>query len=421
MNRRKSLFLLVVCSSLFAAPCRYEDYTPKPSLERLIALRNHQYDDPPDSASEHELQEHARDLFAGVTKRAPCGLPAFLTWFPVPRLPGSAGATALSGRRPLRFERTRVLSDVELAEAETTGPIYTTVLVNRHAYMHIRRRRLVNAQAYLQRTGRGLREVDDFPAGTVTVKATWRVVKQGTSLKVGTWRPEYAQGRHAFPETDWPSYVFVDSTSAPNPAFACVPASGLQQAGHIGPAYFFSLPVTEDMKFEVHSAQGGPPVKGDWLILVALHIATKEIPDWVWMTAWWTDQPSASAGIRQPPWCNYAMGITVSMERPRRPGEMPEFKVLFNPYLEAAINTGAGGLYSNCMTCHSAAGYCHPHPSPNNTGESITLDVLERILRTDFVWTVGRRLGDANTNCLAPPADPRPPTVKNELLRQPRP
>jgi hypothetical protein len=95
---------------------------------------------------------------------------------------------------------------------------------------------------------------------------------------------------------------------------------------------------------------------GDFAVLVALHYTTKEIPQWVWATFWWHDNPDAGpfgadrvsqvSGV----WRNYLMSATFSMDTPKAADGTPP--ISFNPWLEARF---PNGLNSNCMACHQRA------------------------------------------------------------------
>lgn len=95
---------------------------------------------------------------------------------------------------------------------------------------------------------------------------------------------------------------------------------------------------------------------GDELALVAMHISTKDLPDWLWITFWWSEQ-------------GYQMDTTTAAGAPS-----------FNPWLEARFENGE---QSNCVTCHQRAvrgarEYLPvplvPDPHPG--------------FQTDFVWTL---------------------------------
>jgi hypothetical protein len=95
---------------------------------------------------------------------------------------------------------------------------------------------------------------------------------------------------------------------------------------------------------------------GDYVVFVAAHITTREIPDWAWATFFWHDEPDAApfgndriaevSGVFR----NYRMKSVFHAELPKEPDGHPA--VAFNPYLEAAF---AYGPRSNCSACHQRA------------------------------------------------------------------
>ena len=82
----------------------------------------------------------------------------------------------------------------------------------------------------------------------------------------------------------------------------------------------------------------------------------RTIPDWVWATFWWHDSPNDGTYAKDRPdavsgvWRNYLMDVTFSSDVPKESDGTPN--VCFNPWLEARF---AGGLTSNCMSCHQRA------------------------------------------------------------------
>jgi hypothetical protein len=114
-----------------------------------------------------------------------------------------------------------------------------------------------------------------------------------------------------------------------------------------------SLPLTD----QITSRFWKRPFRlGDYAVLVAAHVSTPEIPDWVWATFWWHDQPhEAPFGADRPKgiagvFRQYRMQVTYSGDTPRQPDGSPH--VMFNPYLEAVYSDG---LRSNCVGCHQRA------------------------------------------------------------------
>lgn len=133
---------------------------------------------------------------------------------------------------------------------------------------------------------------------------------------------------------------------------------------------------------------------GNYLVLVGLHITTKEIPDWFWATFWWTKRGRSDSRAADRPkqipaqWNHFVMETTSSETTPREKDGGP--KICFNPFLETLIKNGA---ISNCMQCHGKAAF----GSRANIG-AYDLGILGRDgrtlasgsdgVQTDFIWSV---------------------------------
>jgi len=162
---------------------------------------------------------------------------------------------------------------------------------------------------------------------------------------------------------------------------------------------------------------------GDTLILVGMHVATRESERWTWQTFWWSADPAtpnspSSADIAShrpasltPQAGHYAMAVAYSMLEPAQPlyGGQNEGSLVpaYNPHLEApfnmatlsvftAVDTPGGnvtttvGVQSNCMTCHALAGY---KTSGSNYAANfyVPLDFanLDNAgMTTDFAWSI---------------------------------
>jgi hypothetical protein len=107
--------------------------------------------------------------------------------------------------------------------------------------------------------------------------------------------------------------------------------------------------------------------------LAALHVMTKELDHWMWLTLWWSPQPDGDFGEDRPPeiaalggpWRNYKMcAVTAFAERGR--GDLTgtlgaavaatavtgDTAWCSNPYLEL----GHGNAASSCIGCHQHGG-----------------------------------------------------------------
>ena len=119
---------------------------------------------------------------------------------------------------------------------------------------------------------------------------------------------------------------------------------------------------------------------GNTYRLAALHIMTKELDHWQWVTLWWSAQPDVDFGADRPaaiaalpePWSNYKM-CTATMFDERDPDPEGGYGAIAptlaaslaavhggagspswcsNPYLEA----GPGNAATNCIGCHQHGG-----------------------------------------------------------------
>ncbi|MFT5135428.1 MAG: hypothetical protein ACI8XV_000454 [Arenicella sp.] len=167
---------------------------------------------------------------------------------------------------------------------------------------------------------------------------------------------------------------------------------------------------------------GGTLVPGDLLVLVGMHVTSRETERWTWQTFWWSanpDKPLAPSKVdiakQRPsdlPWdaAHYAMASAYSMLIPAQPliggKNVGSLLPAYNPHLEAgfgsgvfgishAVRTPSGkvttdlGVESNCMTCHGLAGYLTDNPNyasnfyvpRNDAALSDGIDV-------DFAWSI---------------------------------
>lgn len=119
-------------------------------------------------------------------------------------------------------------------------------------------------------------------------------------------------------------------------------------------------------------AYNRPFRQGDHLILIAMHVMTKEQPAWTFQSVYWSDRPNeGQEGRDKPvipaargPWAHYRMASTYGMAASTRP---PVWGVHFNPYIELAADHP---IQTNCMNCHSRAAY--PSSGAAKTGQYLT-------------------------------------------------
>ena len=103
---------------------------------------------------------------------------------------------------------------------------------------------------------------------------------------------------------------------------------------------------------------GRPLKEGDFLLMTAMHIATREFDPWVFLTYWWTDKPnigplaSDMPSDVKDPFRNYLMDVSYNINAPE--GADGKAPISYNPWLELFQ---LGGTCSQCMACHARAAY----------------------------------------------------------------
>jgi hypothetical protein len=256
------------------------------------------------------------------------------------------------------------------------------------------------------------RAVNEFPIEAIELKPVFRYVKARGLTPQPLWMgPEGStSAQNPIPST-WTTCILIDPAGV-GPVRPATPAE-IARADNVGPVacrtflygplslfYAFRMTAAEAQAFA--NAQGGSPSAGDYAVLVAMHVNTKEIPFWTWQTFWWqpgADAPNNFPGSKagQPaslaaPWTNYA--TCANYDQTTKPGGTT-MQVCFNPYLETSRNIPAG-ITSNCISCHGTA-----RIAPNLNDESYPNDYKAPInffqdttyfngttTHTDFSWAI---------------------------------
>jgi hypothetical protein len=149
---------------------------------------------------------------------------------------------------------------------------------------------------------------------------------------------------------------------------------------------------------------------GDFAILVAMHVATREVPSWTWQTFWWTlNTPAIAAPINlriKPPFDHYQTAVAYSYtdDGLNAPTSLPT--LCFNPFLETGFGNstfvypGQLGTESNCISCHRAAvwpaippanapsGSINPGYVSNGVISPADPYLFSGQTKTDFLWGV---------------------------------
>ena len=376
------------------------------------------------------LRLHGWTLWAGVTADSSQSfngqvLPIFETWLSEEEVFSSKLATFLAGRernlRPLavpsQFQapkarttadlRSRLRASVKLspdavgflaAQQETpagSGQSYSYKSASDFAQL--------NAFFDKHKTPAAERKIADFPAAATNLKLVWGTVKSAGLTGLPIWGGPQNSTNPDFPtEPTWKIRVAVDPTNSQRGRAKDIACNNRKVEADIVPIKAFY-----HIRLDANSAATANRIlglkaadrvaAGDYSILLAMHITTKEIVNWTWQTYWWqngTNPPNNFPGgvdgmpdTIKGPWRSYAMCISDSVTVPFND---PKGKLVncFNPYLETAFGTA-----SNCMACHARANA--------NVGFSFytetaffdpTSTIFRNKTRTDFVWAIKNSL-----------------------------
>lgn len=144
----------------------------------------------------------------------------------------------------------------------------------------------------------------------------------------------------------------------------------------------------------------------------AMHLVTKELREWLWITIWWSDKPNEDFGADRPaaitalggPWANYKMSVAVSYEE-KDPDPRGGFEGSLGDALEASyagvgkpswasnpyLERGAPNAQSNCIGCHQHAGTSETSESilqaPDKFPEA-SRTKLRKNFPADYLWAL---------------------------------
>jgi hypothetical protein len=160
--------------------------------------------------------------------------------------------------------------------------------------------------------------------------------------------------------------------------------------------------------------------QGDYLVLIAMHIMTKEQADWTFQSVWWSDNADVpgpnwanrparlAAGV----WQNYLMASTYGFRGPPAPDGRWQWPIAFNPFIELAAGHP---VRTNCINCHHRAavpGIADPsnlppwptasyEAAPSSTAlnapdaldvYALTDPIFTGLLQVDSLWSISDRV-----------------------------
>jgi hypothetical protein len=290
--------------------------------------------------------------------------------------------------------------DIAMLSLDAAPPpppiVMLRVYFNESAYTHIRTVKLQEPATTFplllderRRAGKPL-VIPEFDQDAIAIKAVWVIVKKGQTYDMPVWNGPKST-LQKYPPDVWPDRFHLPPDR--------------EQLRKL----FYIIPLdTPNLVASARRAMKTQDVDcGDTALLVGLHVATKNLPDWTWATFWWDNKPDCPPyGDHRPdsigePWKHYKMDIAldadIPTERGAGPGAATGPNVCFNPWLEGNL---IEGTVSNCLACHQRATWNEGRSALDaatvTRGKTPVDDpaVFDNTrLRLDYVWSLMRHPG----------------------------
>ena len=305
------------------------------------------------------LRSAAWSLLLPFTSRGE-GMPDPVVWIPS-RSVLSAERMGASKQLPLKIERDQTETDVPLSDK------FQSTFFNRTAQRFIESQAL-NVGSTTEKLQRAFAREITFPIGSMTLKAFWYRIRPGEELDVPIW--------------DWTILQKHKGPTLESDPFKrqCVQVTPTKDGCIAAKEWFYTVTVEDPLSFCGRGC--ARPAVGDLMLLVGLHIVSKQTPEWLWATYWWrgpdtttgtfwtcqdAQRPDAmKTGAKQ--WLNYSMTATAGFrgaaptpksaadEACGYPGDIDgsqQYLAVYNPFVEARFKPN--GLKSSCVNCHARA------------------------------------------------------------------
>lgn len=409
--------------------------TPSATIQHWIVANDHA-----------AMRRHAWQLWAGMTSPSgENGWPVWETWRDNAQVffPASSILRAASRSRP---RHVFVIPKEFIDGTGQDGPVFPFLIDDRYnpaaahfitephpgpggrSYHYNSAKSMTALNAAWPATATGAeRGIQEFPADAIETKPIYSLVKAARPdapvrlTPQPLWRGLAGATDKTYPApATWTTCVLIDprpTASGPlRPATAAeiamaqpLPAGMLNCDRHkylyapLSSFYAFKLTKAEATRFngQAHLSKPFMAQAGDYAVLVAMHVSTKETKLWTWQTFYWapgngrdghrfpgskTGQPAELSA----PWNNYAMCANDNQTTTYRGKTMD---VCFNPYLETGLKMTMG-IRSNCMSCHGTARFGKDRSLPPDYKKPLLFFADPKYFNTttthtDFSWAIG--------------------------------
>jgi hypothetical protein len=393
-----------------------------------------------------EIVNHAWGIWAGLTE--PTGqnyngqdLLVFETWMGVQELAAMSAQGIIAEEGEFKHERTSLSVPKQFLHGRLLGngpkPIDTnfvvleTVSYDPSAANFVTLNQLFNKsklESYVVKGGIG--KVPEFPNTSITTKPTYYagVPNKNGLIRVPVW--ESPNPAKAYKYTQWQKWVYADVNNKQKPNKSLVPVTSSNPSqSEIENA---TCNVNDFINYKIdrvgadylnsHQDVGTTPsrqfIEGDYVLLVAMHVTTKEFKNWTWQTYFWSPDPSNppspsskfEAELRPKELkgasSHYAVSTAYAMVWPNQPitggsdkGTRPI--IAFNPYLEGGFGPNVFslpntfkpdfvyGMQTNCMSCHALSTFSGKNGyTTNQYIDMRDTSLFNNDVKLDFTWSV---------------------------------
>lgn len=389
------------------------------------------------------IVNHAWGIWAGLTqptKQKYNGqtLLVFETWMGVQELSAMSAQGQVSSSMeksnrtelsiPKQFVHGRLFAGQKI---DTNFTVLETVSYDPSAAHFATSNKLFNQSSlnkYLVKDGIGA--VPEFPNTSITTKPTYYagVPSKNGLIRVPVWvSPNPAK---AYRYNEWQQWVYADINNKQEPNKKLVPVTTSNPTEEQIKAA--TCNVNDFINYKIdrvgadylnnHQDVGTTPsrqfIEGDYVLLVAMHVTTKEFKNWTWQTYFWCPDPSNppspsskfEAGLRPKELkgaaSHYAVSTAYAMVWPNQPvsgGSDNNARPIlaFNPYLEGGFGPKVFslqnkfrpdfvyGMQTNCMSCHALStmtgknGY-----TTNQYIDMMDTSLFKNDVKLDFTWSI---------------------------------
>lgn len=390
------------------------------------------------------IARHAWGLWAGITQKSNQvyngdSLMVFETWMGVKELAKMAadgnkqgGCDQIKKQRtplnvPKQFVHGMLFANKKAVIDSTKFKVFETVAYNPAAACFATENLIFNQSVLNQyQVKDGIGKIPDFPAAAITTKPTYYAGKPDNNgfIKVPVW-PGTPNPAKVYGYNDWQTFVYADinnkqSNTNITPVTTANPTPAQIKAASCNLSDFLYMKIDQKTAAYLNEHQNKKEDQfkaGDYVLLMAMHVGTKEISNWTWQTYFWSYNPETPfapsstflAKLRpkqiKGAAANYAVSTSYTMVWPNQPitggtdkGVKP--MISFNPYLEGSFGPGTFnipnnynktyqyGVQTNCMTCHALATQIGVGYATDQYIDMKDMKLFKNQVQLDFAWSI---------------------------------